>query len=364
MNLLKKNKRKIICVLLVIIICTLLIINYFKQNVKIENAKTTSNNLTYEIEKKNYNSKLSECQYKTFKPTFKLSEDSIYCDYDFLMDMEYDNKIYHRKINNYQEYLKTKSRWNEILDMEEKDFENKFMIITAIENIDMTGLTVDDIEADEDTLYISLIKDNNTLETDKTCISYILPKSLERENIICVRNFADEEKDFDQEMKIGKLDEDIISPITFQYRTKEFRDDVAKSNVPNSKFRVIEPEWEEMVSENFVIKEGMTDIDLNNWQSLGNGYYSLSVTKFSDYVKLMNYYNLQELKWQDFKYIYALVIINTNPNNVIKSKVNESYLSIYSEENETIGKEVKYQGMSIILPNFRNNQSNYICIGK
>ena len=61
------------------------------------------------------------------------------------------------------------------------------MVITAIENIDMAGLKVDNIETDEDTLYISLIKDESIVDTDKTCISYILPRSLERENIKCIR---------------------------------------------------------------------------------------------------------------------------------------------------------------------------------
>lgn len=363
MDLLKKNKIIIILVLLVIIIGMLLILNYFRKNLKIENVKTISNNLTSEIEKNDYNSKLSECQFKSFKPTFKLSEDSIYCDYDFLMDMEYDNKIYHRKIDNYQDYLNTKTRWKDILDMDEKDFESKFMVITAIENIDMAGLKVDNIETDEDTLYISLIKDESIVDTDKTCISYILPRSLERENIKCIRNFSDAEKDFDTEMKIAKLPEDLTSFTTFQYRTKEHREFVAKQNTSNSKSRVIEPEWNDMLSDNFVINNEMIDIDLNSWKSLGNGYYSLSITKYSDYVKLMNYYNLKKLNWQDFQYIYSVIVINTSPNKILKSKLNnENKLLIYSEENANVDDNAKYQGISIILPNYRINQSDFINI--
>ena len=74
--------------------------------------------------------------------------------------MIYNEKIYYKKINDYSEYKVVKNRWEEIIDMQEEDFKNNFMIITAIENTSMQGLIVDKIEVDNDALYISLIRED------------------------------------------------------------------------------------------------------------------------------------------------------------------------------------------------------------
>lgn len=77
--------------------------------------------------------------------------------------------------------------------MKEQDFENNFMMITSIWNDGMIGLVEDNIEMGIDTLYISLIKDLNIKEDKKISISYIIPKSMKKVNILCVRNFDEEE---------------------------------------------------------------------------------------------------------------------------------------------------------------------------
>lgn len=70
--------------------------------------------------------------------------------------------------------------------MNESDFNDKFMVITAIENNDMTGLTVDKVEADDNGLYISLIHydEGQQYDENETCISYVISRELKRDNIV------------------------------------------------------------------------------------------------------------------------------------------------------------------------------------
>jgi len=131
--------------------------------------------------------------------------------------MIYNEKIYYKKINDYSEYKVVKNRWEEIIDMQEEDFKNNFMIITAIENTSMQGLIVDKIEVDNDALYISLIReDAENIEFEKyksgrgdfseeqikefkeldkkyerTCICYLIPRTMEKENKMVINNKND-----------------------------------------------------------------------------------------------------------------------------------------------------------------------------
>lgn len=308
---------------------------------------------------------IQKCNYEIFQPTFRQEDGS---NYDLRDEMQEQDMILYKKINTYQEYKEIKSKWNNILDMNEEDFESSFMVITSVWNNDMIGLVVDNIETDYDTLYISLTKDVNMNEEDKKKIgiSYIIPRDMEKDNIICVRNFDDREKDFNTEMKIGKFEEGITSPTTFQYRDEVFQKMVKESHKStNIKYQMVEPEWQNMMCSNFTIKSNMQEINLKNWQSLGNGYYYLTVTDYSEYVKLMKNYNMQSLTWHDFQYIYTVVIINTNANKTIKtSDIIENskenlYLSIYSETNNDIDKDIKCQGMTIVLPNYMNSKSDF-----
>lgn len=99
--------------------------------------------------------------------------------------MEWENKIYHKAIYDYNTYTEYKNRWAGILDMTESDFENNFMIITAIENVSMQGLKVKDVFTDKTTLYISLTKigEGISYDPEETCISIIIPKYMMRDKI-------------------------------------------------------------------------------------------------------------------------------------------------------------------------------------
>lgn len=359
------KKLKIICMFFLVVILGLILLCCIS-NVRNENNETISDDLNVENEILESTREIEMCKYEIFEPTFKLADGTYY---DFRDEMEEQDMILYKKINTYQDYLEIKSKWDSILDMTENDFENSFMIITSVWNKDMTGLVVDDIETDNDTLYISLIKDVHMNEADekKIGISYIIPRTMERKNILCVRNFDDKEKDFNTGMKIGKLWEGIISPTTFQYRDKSFQEETEKSDESNSiNYKVIEPEWKDMMCSNFALKSDIADIDFGSWQNMENGYYYLTITDYSEYAKLMKDYDIEKLTWHDFQYIYSVVILNTNSNNIIKTdniisdSTGTSYLPIYSETDNNIDEDVKYQGMVVVLPNYRNLQSNYL----
>lgn len=131
------------------------------------------------------NSKLkmiNGCKYKHFKPSFNENGYGP-ATYDFTQDMEYKDKFYHKIISNYEEYKIYKNRWNDICDMDEQDFENNFMIITAIENTSMLGLDIYEIHKDDNTLYIDFDVSKETYDTDETCNSIILPNNLKSESI-------------------------------------------------------------------------------------------------------------------------------------------------------------------------------------
>lgn len=140
---------------------------------------TVNNDVT--SDRKNIeNSKLKTtngCKYKHFKPSF--NENGYGPDtYDFTQDMEYKDKFYHKIISNYDEYMIYKNRWNDICDMDEQDFENNFMIITAIENTSMLGLDIYEIHKDENILYIDFDVSKENYDNNETCNSIIIPNSL------------------------------------------------------------------------------------------------------------------------------------------------------------------------------------------
>lgn len=161
----KKNKSLIAIISIIIIIVGILLFFTQNTNSKIIDEEQNSTQNIKETSKK--------YEYKTFKPSFKKTSESTYDDYDFTQDMTYKDNIYYKKINNYEEYSEVKSRWDNILNMNKEDFENNFMVITAIENTSMLGLTIDKIDTDDKGLYISLIhyEDGVNFDENETCIS-------------------------------------------------------------------------------------------------------------------------------------------------------------------------------------------------
>ncbi len=171
--------KKIILFILIFIVIVISCLGlYFlnKNNNKV--ITKTEKKINILLNKQTYKDKVEEinnCLYKRFIPSFDNG-------YDFTNDMTYNDKIYHKIITEYDEYIIYKDRWNSILDMDKQDFENYFMVITAIENVSMKNLTISNIYNENKILYIDMDESEND-NSEETCISIIIPKEMKNENI-------------------------------------------------------------------------------------------------------------------------------------------------------------------------------------
>ena len=81
--------------------------------------------------------------------------------------MQCSNGIYYTKIYNYADYIKAKEIYSGLLEMEQQDFENNFLLILAGENYDTTNLYISNISTDEQKMYIDLKRKNSLLQKYK-----------------------------------------------------------------------------------------------------------------------------------------------------------------------------------------------------
>ena len=354
----KFSKNKILICVISLIVIVLGILLFFTQSNQYNSTKT-NNEIIQKDETPKY-------EFRAFKPSFKSTSDSDYDDYDFTQDMTYMDKIYYKKINTYNEYEKEKAMWKDIIDMTESDFKDNFMVITAIENTSMVGLTVDKLETDNNNLYISLIHYPDGVEYDEnqTCISYKISRELERDNIYAVRNLRDTEKDMSDELKL--IPNTYGDFFTYSYKTKEYRENEKKQqNNPNLNLRLAQVDWQDYDERNFAIAKNTPEIDFSKWNDLGNGFYSIAITDYSDYLKMINNYNAPQIKWYEFEYIYAIIIVRTNTDNTIlvdgiEEEDGKSYLNVRTGGWLDVTEEFKYPAMCVAVPNYRSLESSFL----
>lgn len=348
----KFNKNKILIAIISLMVIIVGVILFFTQSNQYNSTKINDETPKYE--------------FRTFKPSFKSTSDRDYDDYDFTQDMTYMDKIYYKKINTYDEYEKEKAMWNDIIDMAESDFKDNFMVITAIENTSMLGLTVDKLEADNNNLYISLIHYLDGVEYDEnqTCISYKISRELERDNIYVVRNLRDTEKDMSDELKL--IPNSYSNFFKYSYKTKEYRENEKKQqNDPNSNLRLAQVDWQDYDGINFAIAKNTPEIDFSKWNDLGNGFYSIAITDYSDYLKMINNYNAPQIKWYEFEYIYAIIIVRTNTDNTIlvdgiEEEDGKSYLNVKTGGWLDVTEDFRYPAMCVAVPNYRSLESSFL----
>ena len=109
----------------------------------------------------------------------------------------------------------------------------------------------------------------------------------------------------------------------------------------------------------------MPEIDFSNWNDLGNDFYSIAITDYSEYLKLMNNYNAPKLTWFDFKYIYAIIVVRVNADNTIdikdiESENGKSYLNVSIGGWLDVSEEFKYPAVCVAVPNYRSLESNFL----
>ena len=348
----KFNKNKILIAIISLMVIIVGVILFFTQSNQYNSTKINDETPKYE--------------FRTFKPSFKSTSDRDYDDYDFTQDMTYMDKIYYKKINTYDEYEKEKAMWKDIIDMTESDFKDNFMVITAIENTSMLGLTVEKLEADNNNLYISLIHYPDGVEYDEnqTCISYKISRELERDNIYVVRNLRDTEKDMSDELKL--IPNSYSDFFKYSYKTKEYRENEKKQqNDPNSNLRLAQVDWQDYDGINFAIAKNTPEIDFSKWNDLGNGFYSIAITDYSDYLKMINNYNAPQIKWYEFEYIYAIIIVRTNTDNTIlvdgiEEEDGKSYLNVKTGGWLDVTEDFRYPAMYVAVPNYRSLENSFL----
>lgn len=240
--------------------------------------------------------------------------------------------------------------------MNQADFENNFMLITAIENTSMEGLTVENVETYNDGLYISLIhyEDGETYNKNETCISYIISREMEREKIYVTRNLRNSEKDMSEEVKIEK-NENINNRI--YYKNEEYRrmEKEISENSKSHSFSLVPINWEDMIYRKIKIEQTMPEINFSEWENLGNDFYIKTITNYSEYLKLFNNYDLPEMSWEDFKYISIIVVLNKNlqRNIEIEDKGGTIYLGADNLNELENDEKLKYNGFFALVPNYR-----------
>ena len=163
------------CVVVVILVTCILFI--FGSNISTNTNTLNLNELQAQsdkIEDRNNLRNIKGCYYKKFNPgsdsannfLWKLEEEK----------MQYSTKIYYIKINTYDEYLEYQNNLPEIIYMTESDFENYYILFTAIENTSMVKIIPTEIEYQDNKLRINFEESENEDDFEKVCTVFMIPR--------------------------------------------------------------------------------------------------------------------------------------------------------------------------------------------
>ena len=241
--------------------------------------------------------------------------------YDYSQDMIYQNNFYYKKVMTYEEYEKCKEVWNDLVEMNEEDFNDNFVVIVAVENTSMLGLTVSDVSADDTTLYIKFKKDENE-DYNKTVTSIKISKNLDRDII-----------------KIEKVEKDI--DYTDYERLKDLPHNYSKKQAIKDNCFVLENN--EIISSN---KEQLNEF-VDNARNGINSFIRI-VSYFDEQVKI------KDLEYKDGEYILV------SDDSRTRDKIEKFYYN-YGDE---IVVEHKSMGTRYILKDNKSNTQRFIAIIK
>lgn len=102
--------------------------------------------------------------------------------FDYNQNMTFNNSMYYKMICTYEEYTQAKEIWNNLVEIEENEFKDYFIIVIAGENYNTTGLYISDIYTKEEKLCVELRKKDIWNEND-TVISTKVSKNLYKDQI-------------------------------------------------------------------------------------------------------------------------------------------------------------------------------------
>lgn len=139
---------------------------------------------------------------------------------DYIEDMsswfEINNQETHyKKISSYEEYMKYKDNWPSIIDMKKEEFEDNFLIV-VIASWRMPGISIANISADDNTLYVELESNvTEEIKQEEYMVSAKVLKELDRENISV--------KEIVKEIKSDKYEK--LENIPFDYNIESAKQD-------------------------------------------------------------------------------------------------------------------------------------------
>ena len=312
--------KEVIFIIILIIVVFIISIYFIKNNNNTINDTNTNNTILNSSSNNVYSIVLDEgtVKFKAFSP---LKNGYMVEGYDFMQDMIYQDKIYHKKISTYDGYLVYKERWNDIYELSKEDFDDYFMIITAIENTSMLGLTLSNIvEIDSDTLnlYLDEYSENTQYNEEETCISIIVPKNMDRENI-------------------------IIERLT----TAKTRN-LYSTNIPVSNSDA--PDGSYVFSSFNVLKT--ENSDLSDMLKQGD-FYKKKITTYEEYlIYKKKWSGIRELTNKDFVHYYLLLVLNEDVSKKYSfRKADVDKILLYQIDKNANIHELSYTGISIVIPN-------------
>ena len=352
-----KKIRILISAIIIVLIAILFVFAYINETNK-------NNTNTEQIPNNRSDKNINQCYYKSFDPIYN-------GDYNYfgevISKMENQDLIYNIKIDNFGEYRNYKEKWPEMIEISQQEFEKYYCVITAIENTSMQGLVVDNIEFEDDNLYISLIKGED--ENAYNCISYMILRTFETGKIITVRNINESEKEYIAGMKIAlsNVKQNNSEDNSIDYLTQEKIDLNAEPQNSNNY-------WQDELYFNYKITKDMEEPKWSEFTKLNNsGIYYLKIDKFSEYIKLKDKYNFRDLDYTDFKYMTPYLIIDRtigatlsisgkyDGNNYINQEiVPRTYVVKDSDIINAISSNNEYDIMLILIPNNSQYENHFI----
>lgn len=226
--------------------------------------------------------------------------------YQYYEDMKMSlDGIYYKRICNYNEYTNAKKIWNDIVEMDENDFQDSFVIVIAGLTYKTTGLYISNVYVEDDKTCIEL-KREEKWSSNNTAISARVSRELERNDIV-IKNLPNT---IDTEGKYIDIDK-----ITINYTIEQALKDGCLVVENNEK---IISDKENMLDE-FIEKKENGVLRIYKY---GSGYFSIS----------------------DIQYNNGVININCCTFDLIKNKV---------------GEIVYFTGNNFEVENSNFNQKNY-----
>lgn len=104
---------------------------------------------------------------------------------EFYGDFTVQSGRLYKKVYSYNDYLSLKERFGDIVEMTEEDFTENFMILIVFERYEDSGVYVNQVISDDNTLYVELkkYKDKENIDINNNILSIQLNKAEDRENI-------------------------------------------------------------------------------------------------------------------------------------------------------------------------------------